>query len=371
MCPLQAAMRWTVCLDDMTPAKSARALAPAVNGEVLATPTVASLFSGMGAFCKAFRDTGFRVVWANESDPFAVQTYQWNFPETRMLGKPIQSLSVVADALEPVDVMTAGFPCQPFSVAGSKLGFDDPRGRLFFEIIRLLREFGRDRPKILILENVPYLLSHDKGRTFARLAQEIQQAGYWFSPATSYAKLNTRTHTDIPQNRERLYMAALSWEHFASNTFRFPRPESTVREYREFLDLDRRADDWYYFGAESKWRLMFEASMENGNPEAVYHLRRHYVREIKSPMVPTLTAHMGDGAHNVPVIKDAWGIRKLTPQECLRLQGLNDGELRFPETISRSQQYRQIGNAVTVPLVRKLAIECQRLLRDGGGTDTQ
>lgn len=316
----------------------------------------------MGAFCKAFRDVGFRILWANENDPFAVQTYELNFPDTRMLPKPVQELSVVADRLEPVDVMIGGFPCQPFSVAGSKLGFNDPRGRLFFEIVRLAREFGPERPKILLLENVPYLLNHDRGRTFTRMVQEIQQAGYWFSPTESYAKLNTRVHTDIPQNRERLYMAALSWDYFDVNSFKFPPAQPSHRAFRDFLDLDRRADDWFYFGADSKWRPMFEASMGLGDPDAVYHLRRHYVREIKSPMIPTLTAHMGDGAHNIPVIRDAWGIRKLTPRECLRLQGLNDGDIRFPEGLSRSQQYKQIGNAVTVSLVRKLAEECLRLV---------
>src|SRR5690606_12551946 len=119
--------------------------------------------------------------------------------------------------LEHVDVMTAGFPCQPFSIAGEKQGFADTRGQLFFEIVRILNEFGSDRPKILLLENVPYLLSHDKGRTFNRIVHEIQAAGYWFMPTKNHAVLNTYQHTVIPQNRERLYMVGLSWEHFDIN----------------------------------------------------------------------------------------------------------------------------------------------------------
>ncbi len=324
--------------------------------------SVASLFAGMGAFCKAFRDEGFEVPWANENDQFAIMTYELNFPETKLHAKSIEHLSAVSDRLVHVDVMTAGFPCQPFSVAGSKEGFSDRRGRLFFEIIRLLREFGPHRPKILLLENVPYLQKHDRGRTYARIVQEIQQAGYWFMPQRNHAVLDTRVHTDIPQQRERLYIAALSWEHFDTNEFRFPEPVSETRDYRAFLDLDARAEDSYYFPVESKWGQLFTEAMEAGDPQRVYHLRRYYVREIKRPMVPTLTAHMGDGGHNVPVIRDRWGIRKLTPRECLRLQGINEGEFVFPPELSRSQQYKQIGNAVTVPLVRKLAIECRRLL---------
>lgn len=318
----------------------------------------------MGAFCKAFRDEGFEVLWANENDQFAVQTYKCNFPDTKVHAKSIEALSVVADNLPHVDVMTAGFPCQPFSVAGSKEGFTDKRGRLVFQIIRLLHEFGRQRPKILLLENVPYLLNHDRGRTFARIVQEVQKAGYWFLPGRNHAILDTRVHTDIPQLRERLYMAALSWDHFDMNRFLFPQAVPETREYRDFLDLHEPAEDWCYFPPDSKWGQLFTEAMEAGDPERVYHLRRHYVREIKRPMVPTLTAHMGEGGHNIPVIRDRWGIRKLTIRECLRLQGIKDGEIVFPPDLSRSQQYKQVGNAVTVPLVRKLAAECRRQLEN-------
>lgn len=324
--------------------------------------TVGSLFAGMGAFCRAFMDEGFHVAWANEKDQFAAQTYRYNFSGTQLFEKSIEELSVITDKLTPVDVITAGFPCQPFSMAGTKAGFDDPRGRVFFQIIRLLREFGPQRPKILLLENVPYLLAHDRGRTFMRMVQEVQQAGYWFMPKQHCTALNTRIHTDIPQNRERLYMAALSWDWFDENKFEFPTPSPQTRDYREFLNLHERVEDWHYFPDDSKWRKMFEESMANGDPERVYHLRRHYVREIKAFQVPTLTAHMGDGGHNMPVIRDQWGIRKLTTQECMRLQGIEDGTIRFPDTVSRSQRYKQIGNAVTVPLVRKLAAECRRQL---------
>ena len=324
--------------------------------------SVGSLFAGMGAFCKAFRDEGFEIAWANENDQFAVQTYRENFPETKLYAQSIEELSVVVDRLSPVDVMTAGFPCQPFSVAGSKQGFADRRGRLFFEIIRILNELGPQRPRILLLENVRPLLTHDAGRSFVRVVQDIQRAGYWFLPPSNYAILDTRVHTDIPQQRERLYMAALSWDHFDTNDFRFPAAINDTRDVREFLNLRQRADEWCYFQPDSQYGVLFVEAMAKGNPDRVYHLRRHYVREIKRNMVPTLTANMGDGGHNVPVIRDEWGIRKLTVQECLRLQGIENGDIVFPSALSRTQQYKQVGNAVTVPLVRKLASECRRQL---------
>lgn len=323
---------------------------------------VGSLFAGMGGFCLAFAKEGFRVTWANEKDRFAVETYRHNFTDTAVYHKPIEELSVVGDELSPVDVLTAGFPCQPFSVAGSKLGFDDERGRSFFEIMRLIREFGNDRPKILLFENVPHLLSHDRGHSFNRIAHEIQAAGYWFMPRENTTVLNTKIHTNIPQNRERLYMVALSWDHFRTNTFHFPGPEAETLDYRTFLDLDQKPDDSFYFNDDSRWKKLFEESIEAGDAESIYMLRRNYVRENKSNSVFALMANMGDGGHNVPVIRDSWGIRKLTPLECLRLQGFEDDDFSFPELLSKVQQYRQIGNAVTVPLVRKLAAECRRLL---------
>lgn len=329
--------------------------------------TVGSLFAGIGGFCKAFKNLGFEILWANENDPFAVQTYRHNFPEVRLYTQSVTELSVAGDSLQEVDVLTAGFPCQPFSLAGNKLGFKDPRGRLFFEIIRLLREFGRNRPKILVMENVKNLLYHDGGKTFSRILQEVQSAGYWFRRENA-AVLNTKDHTDIPQNRERLYMVAFSWDAFKCNDFKFPEPVPGLRDVREFLDLDRKADPEYYFSEESKYGKMIAETMTAGNPRSVYLLRRYYVRENKSNTVFTLTANMGEGGHNVPVIRDRWGIRKLTPQECLRLQGFRDGDFSFPPGLSKTQQYKQIGNAVTVTLVERLVAECLSKLQslEGG-----
>jgi DNA (cytosine-5)-methyltransferase 1 len=323
---------------------------------------VGSLFAGMGGFCLAFAKENFKVAWANEKDRFAVETYRHNFPKTAIHHKPIEDVSVIGDELSPVDVLTAGFPCQPFSVAGSKLGFSDERGRTFFEIMRLISEFGKDRPKILLFENVPHLLSHDRGRTFNRIAHEIQAAGYWFMPRDNTTILNTKIHTNIPQNRERLYMVALSWDHFRTNTFDFPRPEVETLDYRTFLNLEQKPDNYFYFNDDSRWKKLFEESIEAGDAESIYMLRRNYVRENKSNSVFALMANMGDGGHNVPVIRDSWGIRKLTPLECLRLQGFEDDDFSFPQLLSKVQQYKQIGNAVTVPLVRKLAAESRRLL---------
>jgi DNA (cytosine-5)-methyltransferase 1 len=208
--------------------------------------TVGCLFAAIGGFAKAFQQIGASVLWASEKDQFAIQTFRLNFPSIRCIEKDVQSLSVHGDHLEPVDILTAGFPCQPFSVAGEKLGFKDERGNLFREIIRLIREFGANKPKMLLLENVRNLKSHDRGRTFKTIQAEIQKAGYWFTDKNAEI-MHTAWHTNIPQNRERLFMVALSCDHFRSNTFEFPEkfPELRLRTVFDYLDLDKKAEGWY------------------------------------------------------------------------------------------------------------------------------
>jgi DNA (cytosine-5)-methyltransferase 1 len=325
-------------------------------GSKPSTVTVGCLFAAIGGFCKAFQQEGATVLWANDKDRFAARTFQLNFPSVRYVLKPVEELSVAGDHLSPVDVLTAGFPCQAFSIAGEKRGFDDPRGLLFWHIIRLMREFGRSRPKVLVLENVKNLKAHDRGRTFKRIQAEIQRAGYWFGQVNARV-LNTTAYTNIPQNRERLFMVAMDQAHFAANSFTFPDPvlESERQPLKSFLDLSGRAEASLYFSPGSQYYELFRQAIEVGGPSHVYQLRRSYVRRNMSNTCFTLMANMGEGGHNQPVIQDSWGIRKLAPRECARLQGYEDSWFQIPPELSKTQIYRQIGNSVTIPLVARIA----------------
>lgn len=318
--------------------------------------TVGCLFAAIGGFCRAFQQRGAAVLWANDKDKFAAKTFNLNFPYVRYVEKPVEDLSVRADQLLPVDVLTAGFPCQAFSIAGEKRGFQDPRGLLFLHIIRIIKEFGPKKPKILLLENVKNLKAHDRGRTFKRIQTEIQKAGYWFSDDNAKI-LNTANFTNIPQNRERVFMVAMSRSHFQSNGFAFPEPlaEGSRQPVRSFLDLQHKAAPAFYFTPDSQYYKLFVEEIEKGDRTSIYQLRRSYVRRNMSDMCFTLMANMGEGGHNQPVIKDRWGIRKLTPRECARLQGYDDSWFQIPEYLSNAQIYKQIGNSVTVPLVTRLA----------------
>jgi len=326
------------------------------NDEKNGKAKVGCLFAAIGGFCRAFQDVGATVAWANEKDKFAAETFRLNFPDVRYINKPVEDLTVRGDSLEPVDVLTAGFPCQPFSVAGEKRGFHDDRGLLFLHIIRIIKEFGQKKPKILLLENVKNFKTHDKCRTFKRVQTEIQKAGYWFTEANAKI-MNTAHYTEIPQNRDRIFMVALSHDDFASNNFQFPEAISngSSRRVKDFLDLKRKAPERFYFKPGSQYHPFFQEAIEAGERDSIYQLRRSYVRENKSDMCFTLMANMGDGGHNQPVIKDRWGIRKLTPRECARLQGYRDSWFKIPETLSNTQIYKQIGNSVTVPLVARIA----------------
>ena len=323
---------------------------------------VGCLFSAMGGFAAAFEQAGAKVVWANEKDKNAVQTFRHNFPKVNCIDKPIEELSVKNDRLESIDVLTGGFPCQPFSVAGLKQGFDDKRGMLFLHIIRLLREMGSNKPKILLLENVGNFRAHDHGRTFRRVQREIQKAGYWFTSANAEI-LNTATHTKVPQNRSRVFMVAMSCDHYNRNEFSFPVAKKSVKldSVWDYIQSNRKPDQWYYFSEDSQYHKPFVDAIAKFGKKSIYQLRRNYVRENKSGICFTLMANMGEGGHNQPVIKDRWGIRKLTELECAELQGFDSSWFSFPDEVARTQRYKQVGNSVTVPLVKELAIQCIQL----------
>lgn len=167
-----------------------------------------SLFSGIGGFCLGFKKHGIKTVWAVENDPASLKTYEKNVKNVRVVKNQkeptsIKNVSVAGNYLEPVDVLHAGFPCQSFSQAGQRNGFEDDRGKLFFEIIRIIREFKDKKPSVLVLENTPHLRSGDGGTWFIEIKNQIKKAGYWFRDSNS-AELDTYELTALPQRRKRL-----------------------------------------------------------------------------------------------------------------------------------------------------------------------
>jgi len=319
--------------------------------------TGACLFAGMGGFSQALSRAGVRTLWANELNPQASKSYEHNHPDVRLIEKDIRELSVKGDKLEPVSILTAGFPCQSFSQAGKKGGFEDERGKSFYEIPRLLKEFGDKRPPVILLENVPNLLNGGDGLWFDEVIDEIQDAGYWFNRSNSQV-LNTADLTGIPQHRPRLFMVAFSTSYFAVNTYKFPDEEIKAADVNKFINRKEKPSPDHYLHEDNRYCKEIRKAVEEGGDKGVYQLRRYYARGNKNQLCPALTANMGGGGHNVPFIQDRWGIRRLTVAECLKLQGF-DVNYRFPAEIPEKDQYQQIGNAVTVPLAEKIILSAK------------
>ena len=331
--------------------------------------TAGCLFSGMGGFASGLVGAGFEILWANDNDPYACKTFRHRFPKIALLEKDVCDLSVSDDRLRQVDLLAGGFPCQSFSQAGERRGFDDERGRLFFEIGRLLTEMdasGR-RPRLILLENVPYLLYGADGRWFDEVRKALRRAGYWFR-AESCWTVNVKDATDVPQDRERLFMVAASRKHFSRNPFTPPSIASmdgTVRRQPSALiNRRRRVDGLSYLSPDNRYYKMINAEMEGGQSSRnIYQLRRSYVREKKDGLCPTLTANMGIGGHNVPFVQDRWGIRRLQVDEVARFQGFDSPESLFPD-IPETEQYRLLGNAVCAKLARIVGELCAAILRE-------
>jgi DNA (cytosine-5)-methyltransferase 1 len=325
-----------------------------------------ALFSGIGGFCLGFEKEGIKTTWAVENDISAVTTYKENIDNANVLCDEagpmnIVEIGVAKNGLEPVDILHAGFPCQSFSSAGERRGFDDPRGRLFFEIIRIINEFGEKRPSVLVLENSPNLKNGDGGSWFLELTKQIKKAGYWFRDSNSF-ELNAYDYTPIPQTRSRLFMIAFSADQFKNGrlSLELDREESP-KDLRNYIDFDGSLDDEsYYLNEDNRYFKMI--SEKGDNPYCIYQLRKYLVR-VKDPGVcPTLTANMGLGGHNVPFVFDKKGLRKLTENECLKLQGFPDW-YKFPDVVPRAKRYQQVGNSVVPVLVEKIAKAIKEKIR--------
>ena len=325
------------------------------------------LFSGMGGLASGFVRAGFIIRWASDDDRFACATFRHRMPNVSVIKKDVKKLSVQMDNLSKVDVLIAGFPCQSFSMAGNRKGFKDPRGELFFEIPRLLAEFeANERPRLIILENVPHLLHGAEKSWFDEIRRALRRAGYWFREESCWT-VNVKDATGLPQDRERLFMVAASRQHFRYNPFKPPivsNGEATKRSHvNDFIDRKRRGADPAYLPEENRYFKMIDNAMAAGESDKnIYQLRRSYVREKKHGLCPTLTANMGIGGHNVPFIRDDWGIRRLSVQEVAALQGFDADEALFPE-IPIQEQYRLLGNAVCVQLAHLVAYECAAILK--------
>ena len=311
---------------------------------------VASLFAGIGGICYGFKQAGAEIVWANEIDKDACKTYRHNFGNDYLVEGDIKEVN--PEDIPDIDILNGGFPCQAFSVAGYRKGFEDERGNLFFEIERILKV---KKPRAILLENVKNLEGHDHGNTYRVIKQHLEALGYHVHQRV----LNTMEYGNVPQHRERIYIVGFLSEK-AYNKFKYPDPIPLTKNIHSIIDVtEKKPLGMYYHN--SKYYPELEKTMVN--PNTVYQWRRVYCRENKSNVCPTLTANMGTGGHNVPLIIDNYGFRKLTPEECVGFQGFPP-EFSFPDDISNASKYKQAGNSVSVPVIKRIAEEMVKVLVD-------
>jgi DNA (cytosine-5)-methyltransferase 1 len=309
------------------------------------------LFAGVGGFRIAMQNVGGKCVFTSEWDKEAQKTYKANFGEVPF--GDITKKEIKSYIPDNFDVLCAGFPCQAFSIAGQQKGFSDTRGTLFFDLEQII---AKHKPKVVFLENVKNLVSHDKGNTFKVILETLEnKLGY----KVHYKILNSMTHANVPQNRERIFIVAFNPNKVKNHSeFKFPNEIKLKKTIKSIIDYNKQDDCYYY---PTNHRYYSELAKTITSKETVYQWRRIYVRENKSKVCPTLTANMGAGGHNVPLIKDDFGIRKLTPKECFAFQGYPIKKYKLP-SISNSRLYMQAGNSVTTNLIERIGNEIIKLI---------
>ena len=324
---------------------------------------IAAFFSGVGGIELGFEQTNkFRVVYANEFDKYARETYSLNYPDTKLDDRDIHIVPadevVDQDGNDNIDIVVGGFPCQDFSIAGYRKGFEDDRGDLFFELLRIIEA---KKPKAIFVENVKNMVSHDHGNTFKVIREALTENNYFIK----WKVLNCKDYGNIPQNRERIYIVGFDNKE-TYDLFEFPEEIELTTSLRDIIDFGDKKDELYYY-REGKQRFFDELKLKMTSQDTVYQWRRQYVRENKNGVVPTLTANMGTGGHNVPLIlTDSGEIRKLTPKETFNVQ-VYPKSFKIPENVYNGQLYKQAGNSVVVPVIKRIATNISKALDESNG----
>ncbi len=322
-----------------------------INSSKKKTFTTVDFFAGIGGVRAGFEEAGFKTLFSNDYEQRCKDTYDLNFDDALLTVKDIREID--EKELPDFDFLLGGFPCQAFSVAGYRQGFQDEKGRgnLFFDLARIIEH---KKPIGFLLENVKNLQGHDKGNTFKVIEQTLNELGYHIK----YKILNSSEYGNVPQNRERIFIVGFRKDTELIEYFEFPEKQELTVSIVDILESPESLDEKYYYDDKPLFEKLKDYDFEENR---VYQWRRKYVRENKSGVCPTLTANMGMGGHNVPIVKDSRGVRKLTPRECARIQGFPDS-YKLP-SIADSHLYKQFGNSVSVPVIKRIAQNIMKALK--------
>lgn len=313
---------------------------------------VVSLFSGIGGLDKGFIDAGYNVIWSNDFDQYAALTYENNYRDGTMHLGDITQIGL--DEIPPHDVLIGGFPCQPFSMMGEEKGFEDTRGTLFFRIAEIIDyQVRNDRaPRVIVLENVRRLLTHDKKRTFKKIKKVLEGLGY----KVFFQVLNSADY-GVPQVRNRVFIVCFRNQ---GVEFAFPEPIPLERNMRDILDIN--VDEKYYLSDRVKPTILSDGT---GGYIAKSEINQSPARPLCATMAKMHRACQDNYYSDDYILGngDTESIRKLTPRECARLQGFDEN---FNIVVSDTQAYKQFGNAVTVDVARAVARQIRQKLEEIG-----
>lgn len=311
--------------------------------------TIGSLFSGIGGIDLGFQQAGFDILWAIEKNHASCETYRENLKTISLIKQDIRDVD--ASKLPAVEGIVAGFPCQAFSVGGNQNGFKDHRGNLYFEVIRFVE---KHKPRFVFLENVANLLDHDSGRTFLTIYTSLNALGY----CLRYRVMRASDYGNVPQIRDRIYIVAFK-SISDCDCFCFPEPLKLQLTVDAIIDRGKPVRQMYYCRDDSAFSKKARAIVVDRSK--VYRVYRDSIKAIANGLCPTLTASMGAQRNQVPLIMDDYGVRKITPNECLKFQGF-PSEFYFPNTITIDDAYKQVGNSVCVPVIRRIAEKIKEVM---------
>ncbi|AFK04775.1 DNA-cytosine methyltransferase [Emticicia oligotrophica DSM 17448] len=325
-----------------------------VESKILSDYKFIDLFAGIGGFHIALSSFGASCVFASEWDKYAADSYEANFNQ-----RPVGDITQINEIDIPKhDILCAGFPCQSFSISGKQMGFEDIRGSLFFDIVRII---NFHKPKVVFLENVKNLVNHDEGRTLKVVIYTLESVGY-----KVFTKILNSSNFGLPQNRERIYIVAFL-TNIDSNGFSFPKPTNEPTSVEEILETNpvdvkfiERDDIQFYktylfqdtlFGkTKINKPLQIGKVNKGGQGERIYDIRGHAI---------TLSAHGGGIGAKTGLYFINGKIRRLTTRECARVQGFPED---FKITPNTSQAYKQFGNSVSINVLQRIMIEVQKIL---------
>lgn len=316
--------------------------------------TVGDLFAGVGGLSKAFQQTGAKIVWANEFDRNACRLYRENFSDLNLIEGDIDFIRT--EEIPDVDILVAKFPYLNFQIVGQRKR-DFESKILLSKILRIL---STKRPRVFLLESVKNLMRVDNGEIFKESIDLLNQYGYFIK----YKVLNSKEYANIPHNKERLYIVGFR-DIKESEIFKFPEKIQLNLKINDVIDIEDKKEEKYYYNEYSNYYRIFNDEVRTKGK--IYQLKlisRKWPnfdnKIIKSyDICPALTSYISKIEY-IPVIKDNYGIRMLTPNECFMLQGFRD--IKIPKEFREKLKYKYAVECSSVEVVKRIAENIFKIL---------